>query len=285
LLTRCTCRDNKLTTKAQLDAALAFCKACKDDPAEFERECGIGATVTRAQIEEAVTTVFATHAAALATDRYRFAVGKLLSGVKGLLRWADMQVVRDVIDAQLVATLGPKTDADAAPLPKSTTTTPAAAAAAAAAPVVKGEMASAAEESTSVGFQGVARSFHRPGHNYTTEHYPVTPNTMRLLKEHLARTGGQVRTRFPPEPNGILHIGHGKAINFNFAYARDHGGITFLRYDDTNPEKEEEEFFVGIKRDVEWLGHAPYQVQRLVTFFFFFFFFKPPFLLADYALE
>lgn len=53
-------------------------------------------------------------------------------------------------------------------------------------------------------------------------------------------------TRFPPEPNGILHVGHAKAINFNFAFARERGGITYLRYDDTNPEKEEEEFFVGI---------------------------------------
>ena len=64
----------------------------------------------------------------------------------------------------------------------------------------------------------------------------------------------QVRTRFPPEPNGILHIGHAKAININFGYAAAHDGICYLRYDDTNPEKEEEKFFVGIKDMVEWLG-------------------------------
>ena len=64
----------------------------------------------------------------------------------------------------------------------------------------------------------------------------------------------KVRTRFPPEPNGILHIGHAKAININFGYAEARGGITFLRYDDTNPEKEEEKFFLGIKEMVEWLG-------------------------------
>jgi glutaminyl-tRNA synthetase len=61
-------------------------------------------------------------------------------------------------------------------------------------------------------------------------------------------------TRFPPEPNGILHIGHAKAINFNFAYAKTHGGLCYLRYDDTNPEKEEERFFTGIKDMVLWLG-------------------------------
>ncbi len=64
----------------------------------------------------------------------------------------------------------------------------------------------------------------------------------------------QVRTRFPPEPNGILHIGHAKAININFGYAKAYGGVCYLRYDDTNPEKEEERFFLSIREMVEWLG-------------------------------
>ncbi len=92
------------------------------------------------------------------------------------------------------------------------------------------------------------------GDNYKTEGYVVTPRTMELLRKHLAITGGKVVTRFPPEPNGILHIGHAKAINFNFKYAIAHGGITYLRYDDTNPEKEEERFIRGVQEMVEWLG-------------------------------
>lgn len=96
--------------------------------------------------------------------------------------------------------------------------------------------------------------FHVPGENYKSDGYIVTTDTKRLLEEHLKVTGGKVRTRFPPEPNGILHIGHAKAININFGYAAAHGGVCFLRYDDTNPEKEEEKFFVGIRDMVQWLG-------------------------------
>lgn len=56
----------------------------------------------------------------------------------------------------------------------------------------------------------------------------------------------EVRTRFPPEPNGYLHIGHCKAIAVNFGFAKHHNGVCFLRYDDTNPEKEEEKYFTSI---------------------------------------
>ena len=61
-------------------------------------------------------------------------------------------------------------------------------------------------------------------------------------------------TRFPPEPNGYLHIGHAKSICLNFGVAEDFGGRCNLRFDDTNPVKEEHEFIEAIERDVRWLG-------------------------------
>src|SRR5579883_2734465 len=65
---------------------------------------------------------------------------------------------------------------------------------------------------------------------------------------------GLVQTRFPPEPNGYLHIGHAKAICLDFGLADEFGGRTNLRFDDTNPEKEETEYVDSIMEDVRWLG-------------------------------
>ncbi len=66
--------------------------------------------------------------------------------------------------------------------------------------------------------------------------------------------GGRVCTRFPPEPNGYLHVGHAKAIHLDFGLAKEFGGQCNLRFDDTNPSKEETEYVEGIIEDVKWLG-------------------------------
>lgn len=83
----------------------------------------------------------------------------------------------------------------------------------------------------------------------------VTNFVRNIIKNDL--TSGKhtsILTRFPPEPNGYLHIGHAKSICVNFGLASEFGGQTFMRFDDTNPEKEKREYIDAILADVKWLG-------------------------------
>ncbi|KAL2177064.1 tRNA synthetases class I, catalytic domain-containing protein [Thermothelomyces heterothallicus CBS 202.75] len=97
-----------------------------------------------------------------------------------------------------------------------------------------------------------------------TEDGPIDPDAMFkhgfLADVYNERPEKEVFTRFPPEPNGFLHIGHAKAIAVNFGFARYHGGKCYLRFDDTNPEAEEEVYFTAIEEMVRWLGFEPYKI-------------------------
>ena len=91
---------------------------------------------------------------------------------------------------------------------------------------------------------------------------PATPETapsnfirdIIIQDNKTGKHGGRVHTRFPPEPNGYLHIGHAKSICLNFGLAKEFGGKCNLRFDDTNPSKEETEYVDSIINDVRWLG-------------------------------
>jgi glutaminyl-tRNA synthetase len=103
----------------------------------------------------------------------------------------------------------------------------------------------------------------------TNENLP-SPNFIRHiidndLKEN--KNNGKVSTRFPPEPNGYLHIGHAKSICLNFGIAREYNGTCNLRFDDTNPEKESDEYVESIKRDVQWLGFQWTELRHASDYF------------------
>lgn len=91
-----------------------------------------------------------------------------------------------------------------------------------------------------------------------TEEIKPRSNFIREIIDEDMKTGkfdGRVHTRFPPEPNGYLHIGHAKSIYINFGLAESYGGLCNLRFDDTNPAKEEQEYIDAIIEDVRWMGY------------------------------
>ena len=98
---------------------------------------------------------------------------------------------------------------------------------------------------------------------------PPTDFIRQRIQSDIAeqRLAQGVITRFPPEPNGYLHIGHAKSICLNFGVAEQFGGKTFLRFDDTNPLKESDEYVEAIKADVAWLGFAWTEVTHASDYF------------------
>ena len=100
---------------------------------------------------------------------------------------------------------------------------------------------------------------------------PVKERSLNFIEEiienYIAETGNTIQTRFPPEPNGYLHIGHAKSICLNFGLAQRYGGKCNLRFDDTNPVKEDTEYVDSIKEDIKWLGFE-WAVERYASDYF-----------------
>lgn len=212
----------------------------------------LGVVVTLDQIKETVQKYIENNKDNIVANRYK-TLGPTLANTRKLpeLRWADGGAVKDQVESQYLALLGPKDERDAPQKKKKEKKE--------AAPKKKAEEAPKEVNLTNMFFEGELARLHKPGGNKQ-----IKPE---LMEEHLKATGGKVVTRFPPEPNGYLHIGHAKAINVNFGYAKAHNGICYLRYDDTNPEAEEEKYFTSILETVRWLGFEPYKITYSSDYF------------------
>ncbi|KAJ1965300.1 Glutaminyl-tRNA synthetase [Dipsacomyces acuminosporus] len=258
----------RLASTEQVNAATKLCS--KSDPAAneaaFDQACGVGVVVSDGEIAAHVKSVIDGAKSKLLEERYR-GQGKVLGLVKKSpdLRWADSGKVKAEFDAQILALLGPKDERDdPAKLKKekaANNSNNKGASAAGASAATRAQEAKRWEPATleSMLAEGEISRLHKAGENPQ-----IKPE---LMEQHLAATKGQVVTRFPPEPNGYLHIGHAKAINVNFGYAKTHGGVCNLRYDDTNPETEEVEYVQSILDSVRWLGFEPHQILYSSDYF------------------
>ncbi|XP_015913119.4 glutamine--tRNA ligase [Parasteatoda tepidariorum] len=255
--------QGKIDSEIKLNAAFSYLMDHADENTnlkEFEKNAGVGISVTPEEIEKTVEKVIAAHRETLIKERYFFNQGLLMAEARKALPFADGKFIRSEVELQVLDVLGPKTEADKIKPVKTKVKEKKE-------NIVSNKEKEVEVESRSINDVMKKLSFHKPGENYKTDGFVITPNTMELLKKHLEETKGQVRTRFPPEPNGILHIGHAKAININFGYAQAHDGICFLRFDDTNPEKEEEKFFREIVEMVNWLGYKPSIISHSSDYF------------------
>lgn len=249
----------------QLDAIVEYVKKNKvPNIEEMEKECGVGITVSEEEIKKTINALFEAKAEELKEKRYTM-VSVLHADLRVSLRWADKSIVSKELNDKMLEVLGPKGENEAQKVVKKTKESKkdkAAAAASASASSAEGGASSSAPvpggASSDPGF-GTSNAriqesiaFPLPSEN--------TQNNPELLKKHLEETGGIIVTRFPPEPNGFLHIGHAKAMNLNFGYAKKMKGKCYLRFDDTNPEAETKEYIDSITDTVRWLGNEPCEI-------------------------
>jgi glutaminyl-tRNA synthetase len=226
--------QKKIDTAAKLEGALAYLKTIGGDApveADLHKASGVGVVVTDADITSAVAATIAEYKDGFIADRYRGPKGPALAQLRRTIPFADPKRVMDIFEVQLEALLGPMTEADKAPPPK---VKPAVAKPVAAAPA-------AASETPASGDVVSTRDWKLPHPRENIDSGDGYCNSQEVLQRHLKETGGRYITRFPPEPNGYLHIGHAKAMSLDFGIARKNGGDTILRFDDTNPEAESQE--------------------------------------------
>ncbi|KAI0031675.1 glutaminyl-tRNA synthetase [Vararia minispora EC-137] len=242
--------DGKLKSVDQVNASVKYLetRALPVDENDFNKSCGVGFSISQQELHSVVTRYIQENTI-VGWANLNQVIGELKATD---LRWANALEVKNSVERVFTESFGPKQSGKLAKVyffrePKRD--------------VPKNVKAAEAVSTSarSVFEEGFLGKLHKPGGNSQ-----IKPE---LREAHLKATGGQVWTRFPPEPNGFLHIGHSKAIFVNFGYAAHHGGRCYLRYDDTNPEAEEAIYFEKILEMVRWLGFEPWKITYSSDYF------------------
>lgn len=241
--------DSRLKTALQVSEAYKYLSSSEAaTEADMNKAAGVGIELTRDDIKKEILTYVEAHKESVLEKRYA-GVPALLGETKKLasLKWAAPGLFKPIIDEIALKLFGAKDERDVIKKEKKKKDPKA--------PAAK----KAPEPERSMFTEGFLGDLHKAGEN--PQAFP------ELMKEHLEFTKGKVYTRFPPEPNGFLHIGHSKAIMVNFGYAKHNNGKCYLRFDDTNPEAEEEVYFNSIKEMVAWLGFEPWTITYSLDYF------------------
>ncbi|KAL0224206.1 hypothetical protein P9112_003596 [Eukaryota sp. TZLM1-RC] len=257
------CLDGKLNRSEQVTEACRLVSSGVDlsspeAKSQFEHNCGVGVTYTDDQVQATAKEVIAEHASQLQTQRYAYNTLPIRTSIQDRLPWVDGRQLKKAMDDQIAALIGPLTEEER----QSTTTAKRAKDRAKAKSKPTKKSSEVLEEVKNVVIPEVS---DRPRFPAPSENTSL--NSPQNLDDHLKRTGGRVITRFPPEPNGYLHIGHAKSMCLNFGEAEKAKGECILRFDDTNPEAEKTEFFQNIIANVEWLGFSPSKITHSSDYF------------------
>lgn len=243
--------SDELKSSQQIDEAFKYIKEKGDAAAkdEFDVASGVGIVVTENEVRSSILNYIQENKEEIETKRYQ-ALPAILGNVRKLpeLKWASPSSFKPIIDGELLKLLGPKDERDVIKKEKKKP-----------AKATESKDSKKEEKVRSMFTEGFLGDLHKVGEN--PQAYP------ELIKAHLEATKGKVHTRFPPEPNGYLHIGHSKAILVNFGFAKHHDGVCYLRYDDTNPEAEEDVYFKSILKMVKWLGFEPFKITYSSDYF------------------
>jgi glutaminyl-tRNA synthetase len=292
--------DGRIDNTAKLEAAFAYLEALlesapgtaaegKVDRDDFNAAVGAGVVVDDSTLSAAVDEEIRTIMDDLLVRGYQYPLGPIIAGVQRRVRFVEGRRIKEAVDAKLFALLGPRSSEAGAGSRASTTTSKEAAdrpsddrcktnrrmlntaTSASSAPKTKDGHAgigagSAIDNETDA--QLAENPFAALPAYFDARSLDSMRNTPELLALQRANTDGcSVVTRFPPEPNAHLHCGHTKAMLLDFGYAMRNGGRCILRFDDTNPDTEEQAFIDSIIETVQWMGYQPYQITYSSDYF------------------
>ena len=273
--------SKEISTTHQLDFAIDFLKKKGEENVteeEFKEKCGIGLKISEEDIKKELEEIIKKYEEKLKKERYKFQTVKILSELRKKFTFVDPKLTKKIVDDEIDKILGGKNqdeleeeklrkEFDALKKKQKDKKT-----------FNEEDKKRLEEIKTQLKkYDDKEKSLKTENEEEKSEKDKLSTlmardmksslNPPELLKKHLEFTKGKIYTRFPPEPNGYLHLGHAKAMRFDFGQAEKAGGFTYLRLDDTNPEKETKEYIDSIKENCEWLGYKPFKVTYASDYF------------------